>query len=246
MANDRGGMPRGGVGDPWGQGPGSRRMPAAPRERRPLLAGLALLLVVGGAAASGYLAFNANKKVAAIEIATKVVQGQPLTLADMQEEEISGAAPGSYVAWAFRDQVAGNDAATTIPAGTLLVSGMTQRPNSQQNNGPQVGLNVKAGQIPANLQPGDSVDIVALVAPQSGNGSGSSSSSAATCPASSTDQILSQAVVNNVAPDSSGDGANVTLSMPAQSNTQTAAYIAGCASDQLIALVYLPEANGTG
>ena len=38
------------------------------------------------AAASGYLAFNANKKVAAIEIATEVVQGQPLTLADMQEE----------------------------------------------------------------------------------------------------------------------------------------------------------------
>jgi hypothetical protein len=248
MANDRGGMPRGGVGDPWGQGPGGRRMPAAPRERRPLLAGLALLLVVGGAAASGYLAFNANKKVAAIEIATKVVQGQPLTLADMQEEEISGAAPGSYVAWAFRDQVAGNDAATTIPAGALLVSGMTQRPNSQQNNGPQVGLNVKAGQIPANLQPGDSVDVVALVAPQSGNGSSSSSgsSASATCPASTTDQILTEAVVNNVAPNSAGDGANVTLSMPAQSNSQTAAYIAGCASDQLIALVYLPEANGTG
>jgi hypothetical protein len=246
MANDRGGMSRGGVGDPWGQAPGSRRMPAAPRERRPLLAGLALLLVVGGAAASGYLAFNANKKVAAIEIATKVVQGQRLTLADMQEEEISGAAPGSYVSWAFRDQVAENDASTTIPAGTLLVAGMTQRPNSQQNNGPQIGLNVKAGQIPAGLQPGDSVDVVALVAPQSGSGSSSGSSASATCPASTTDQILSEAVVNSVDANSSGDGANVTLSMPAQSNGQTAAYIAGCASDQLIALVYLPEANGTG
>jgi hypothetical protein len=245
MANDRGGMSRAGVGDPWAQAPGGRRMPAAPRERRPLLAGLALLLVVGGAAASGYLAYNANQKVAAIEIVTKVVQGQPLTVSDMQEEEISGASPGSYVSWSFRNEVAGNDASTTIPAGTLLVAGMTERPNSQQNNGPQIGLNVKAGQIPASLQPGDTVDVVALVAAGSG-GSSSSADSDPICPATSTDEILSQAVVDNVQPSAAGDGANVSLSMPSQSNDQTAANIAGCASDQRIALVYLPEANGTG
>jgi hypothetical protein len=242
MANDRGGMSRGGAGDPWSQAPGSRRMPAAPRERRPALAILALVLVVGGAVASGYLVIGASKKVAAIEIVTKVAQGQPLTVADMQEEDISGASPGSYVPWSFRDQVAGNDASTTIPPGTLLIAAMTQRPNSQVNNGPQVGLNVKAGQIPGDLQAGDSVDVVALVA----TGSGGGNSASGDCPASSTDQILTQAVVNSVAPNASGDGANVTLSLPNPPNPALAASIAGCASDQQVALVYLPYANGTG
>jgi hypothetical protein len=211
-------------------------MPAAPRERRPALAALALLLVIGGAAASGYLVLGASKKVAAIEIVTKVAQGQPLTVSDMQEEDISGAGPGSYVPWSFREQVAGNDASTTIPAGTLLVGGMTQRPNSQSNDGPQVGLNVKAGQIPANLQPGDSVDVVALVAPQGENDP--------LCQASTPDQILATAVVSNVSPGASGDSANVTLSLASPPNPALAANIAGCASDQRVALVYLPYDNG--
>jgi hypothetical protein len=215
-------------------------MPAAPRERRPALAVLAALLVVAGALASGYLVLGASKKTAAIEIITNVAQGQPLTVSDMQEEDISGAGSGSYVPWSFRDQVAGNDASTTIPAGTLLVAAMTEKPGSQQNNGPQVGLNVKSGQIPANLQAGDSVDVVALVS-QSGGGS-----SEATCPATSTDEILSQAVVNNVQPGATGDDANVTLSLPSPPNPALAASIAGCASDQDIALVYLPYENGAG
>ena len=79
MANDRGGMSRGGAGDQWSQAPGGRRMPAAPRERRPALAVLAALLVVAGALASGYLVLGASKKTAAIEIITNVAQGQPLS-----------------------------------------------------------------------------------------------------------------------------------------------------------------------
>jgi hypothetical protein len=241
MANDRGGMNRGGPGDPWSPASGGRRTPPAPRERRPALAILALLLVVGGAAASGYLVLDAGKKVAAIEITQKITQGQPITLADMQEEDISGASPGSYVSWDFRNEVAGNDASTTIPVGTLLTAAMTEKPNSQQNNGPQVGLNVKAGQIPGTLLPGETVDVVALVA---GNGSGGDTD--ALCPATTTDEILTTAVVNNINPGASGDGANVTLTLPTQLNDQTAADITGCASDQRVALVYLPFQNGTG
>jgi hypothetical protein len=218
--------------------PGGRRMPAQPRQRRPVLAVLALVLVVGGAAASGYLAYNANKKIAAIEIIAKVNSGQPLALSDMAEEEISGATPGSYVSWNFRFQVAQYDANTTIPQGTLLVAGMTVKPNSQQDNGPQVGLNVKAGQIPGNLQPGDSVDVVALVA---------TGSTDAGCPASTADEILTTAVVYSVTPGGSGDSPDVTLSLPyPPANDQLAADIAGCAADQRIALVYRPYANGTG
>jgi hypothetical protein len=244
MANDRGGTSRGGAGDQWAQMPGGRRMPQAPRERRPALAVLALLLVVGGAAASGYLALSASKKVAAIEITQNLVPGEQIALGDMQEEDIAGASGGSYTPWSLRNEVAGNDAKTTIPVGTLLIAGMTEQPGSQQNNGPQVGLNVKAGQIPANLQVGDTVDVIQLVG---ASGSSSNSNSNPTCPATQTDNPIALAVVNNISPNASGDGANVTLSLSDNPpNPQTAAYIAGCASDQLIGLVYLPYQHGTG
>ena len=48
------------------------------------------------------------------------------------------------------------------------------------------------------------------------------------------------------APGATGDDANVTLSLPSPPNPALAASIAGCASDQDIALVYLPYENGAG
>ena len=53
MASDRGTMTRGAGIDqqaPWGEAtaPAGRRMPSTPRERKPVLAILAVLLIVGG------------------------------------------------------------------------------------------------------------------------------------------------------------------------------------------------------
>ena len=48
--------------------PGSRRPPQVVRERRPALAALALLLIVGGALGAAYLVLQNGHRVAAIEV----------------------------------------------------------------------------------------------------------------------------------------------------------------------------------
>src|SRR5215475_10564436 len=72
MASDRGTLSRsaGLSGDqqaPWAEpsGPSGRRMPSAPRERKPALFALAILLVALGAGAAGLLVIRAGTKVQA-------------------------------------------------------------------------------------------------------------------------------------------------------------------------------------
>jgi hypothetical protein len=232
MASDRGTIPRGGVSDQqWAEptAPGGRRMPSAPRERKPALAILAVLLVALGGTAAGYLVIDAGHKVAAIEIVQEVNQGQQIPASAMQEVEISGASSNLYIPWMFESQVAKVYASTTIPADTLLTPNMTERSPGQAQDGPQVGLSLKTGQDPANLAPGDTVQAIAV-------GTGTD---CATTP----DQTLGQATVVSVSNGVDGANASVTLALPTGSTDSP--LIAGCANAGDVALVLMPS-GGTG
>ncbi|HEY1346797.1 MAG TPA: hypothetical protein VGF54_17545, partial [Streptosporangiaceae bacterium] len=83
MPSDRGTIQRGLGSGTQGQGtwpeataPSSRRLPAARRERKPVLAACALLLIIGGALAAGLLVVQSGKRVTAIEITQPVGAGQ--------------------------------------------------------------------------------------------------------------------------------------------------------------------------
>ena len=126
MAGDRGTLSRsaGLSGDqqaPWTEsaGPSGRRMPSAPRERKPALFALAILLVAAGAGAAGLLVIRAGSKVQAIEIVQRVNQNARIPVIAMQQVGISAGSGVSYVPWSQVDQVARYFAATTIPAGQL-------------------------------------------------------------------------------------------------------------------------------
>src|SRR6202162_4835869 len=104
MVSDRGTLSRGAVADQptsWAEppAPGGRRMPSAPRERKPALAALAVLLVAAGAVAAGLLVINAGHKVAAVEITQEVGQGEQIPASAVQEVEISSNSGLNYVAW---------------------------------------------------------------------------------------------------------------------------------------------------
>src|SRR6185312_7954984 len=99
MVSDRGTLPRGAVADQqasWAEptAPGGRRMPSAPRERKPALAALAVLLVALGA-------------VAAVEITQQVGQGQRIPASAIKEVEIASNSGINYVAWQYANRVAG-------------------------------------------------------------------------------------------------------------------------------------------
>jgi hypothetical protein len=139
--------------------PGERRLPGAPRERRPVLAALAVLLIAGGAAASALIVIKTGHKVAAIEISQRIGTGQQISLGAMQEADISADTPIAYVPWSERAQVTRYYAAAAIPAGTLLTPRMVVQANRLANGRQLLGLTLKPGQIPAALAAGDHVDI---------------------------------------------------------------------------------------
>ena len=179
MVSDRGTLPRGAVADQqasWAEptAPGGRRMPSAPRERKPALAALAVLLVALGAVAAGYLVINAGHRVGAVEITQQVGQGQRIPASAIKEVEIASNSGINYVAWQYANRVAGIYAAVQIPAGTLLTSAMTSATNNLAAGKVQVGLSLKPGQAPANLLIGQSVEAFGV-----GTGTGCGASAAA-------------------------------------------------------------------
>src|SRR5580700_2173303 len=129
MVTDRGTLSRGAAADQqtWAEptAPGGRRMPSAPRERKPALAALAVLLVAIGAVAAGLLVIKAGHRVAAVEIVQEVGQGEQIPASALREVEISSDTDLNYVAWQFASRVEGVFAAVQIPAGTLLTPAMT-------------------------------------------------------------------------------------------------------------------------
>jgi hypothetical protein len=142
-------------------------MPSAPRERKPALAALAVLLVALGAVAAGYLVINAGHRVGAVEITQQVGQGQRIPAAAIKEVEIASNSGINYVAWQYANRVAGIYAAVQIPAGTLLTSAMTTATNNLAAGKVQVGLSLKPGQAPGNLLIGQTVEAFGV-----GTGSG--------------------------------------------------------------------------
>src|SRR5436190_679193 len=99
VTNNSAGLSGAGLGSPGGQ-----RLPVPPRERKPALAMLAVLLILGGALASAYLVMQSGQRVAAIQISAQVAAGQKVPAAAITEVQI-GDTGISYIAWSERAKV---------------------------------------------------------------------------------------------------------------------------------------------
>ena len=139
--------------------PGSRRPPQVARERRPALAALALLLIVGGALGAAYLVLQNGHRVAAIEVTQQLGAGQQIPLGALREVDIAVSGGFAYVPWSEAGQVSRFYAASAIPPGTLLTSSMVARVNGLARGKSVVGLALKDGQLPDGLQAGDHVNL---------------------------------------------------------------------------------------
>src|SRR5580704_3896404 len=239
MVSDRGTLPRGAVADQqasWAEptAPGGRRLPSAPRERKPALAALAVLLVALGAVAAGLLVINAGHRVAAVEIVQQVGQGEQIPASAIREVEISSDSGLDYVAWQYAGRVAGVFAATEIPAGTLLTQAMTSSTNNLAAGKVEVGLSLKAGQVPGNLLIGDTVEAFSV-------GTGSGCGTSANASSASTGVPIATGTVASLSGSASetGNNAGVTLAVSSADAGTLACY----ASAGDVAITLMP---GTG
>jgi hypothetical protein len=238
MVTERGTLSRGAATDQqtWAEptAPGGRRLPSAPRERKPALAALAVLLVALGAVAAGLLVINAGHRVAAVEIVQQVGQGEQIPASAIREVEISSDTGLDYVAWQYAGRVAGVYAATEIPAGTLLTEAMTSSTNNLAAGKVEVGLSLKAGQVPGNLLIGDTVEAFPV-------GTGSGCGTSANASSASTGVPIATGTVASLSGSASetGNNAGVTLAVPSADAGLLACY----ASAGDVAITLMP---GTG
>ncbi|WP_395110890.1 hypothetical protein [Actinomadura sp. SCN-SB] len=152
------GLGRSGLGASGGQ-----RLPVAPRERKPALAALAVLLILGGALTSAYLVMASGQRVSAIRIAQPVAAGQPIPLSALEEVQVSDTGADYYINWSERGEVIRTYAAVPLVPGALLTNAMVSRTNDAAKGRVVVGLALKPGQFPARgLQTGKRVSLYAV------------------------------------------------------------------------------------
>ena len=135
-------------------------LPSAPRERRPLLAALAVLLIVGGALLAGLLAMRLDQRVQMLAAKDTIKAGQVI-----DKEDLVSASVSSDLTTLVRadqiDQVVGRTARVEISKGQLLDTSQLATDPVPGGDLQVVGVSANAGRFPAGgLQPGDKVDIV--------------------------------------------------------------------------------------
>ena len=240
MSGDRGTLARGATPtaqerDSWPRptAPASRRAPRAVRERKPGLAALALLLIVGGALGATYLVIQNGHRVAAIEITQQLGPGQQIPVSALREVRIAPGGGVSYVPWSQASQVTQFFAATGIPSGTLLTSQMVARTNNLAAGKAVVGLALKDGQLPDGLQVGDRVNIYEV------------SDAAQSCPGQAGSVLATNATVLGIgAPAAAASQSAVDVRVAL--NPAAAGAVACSAANGNVGVAMLPQPGSGG
>lgn len=233
MASDRGTIPRGTVSDQqWAEptAPTGRRMPSAPRERKPLLAFLALLLVIVGALSAALLVQKAGHKVQAVEVVQALGPGEQVPASALREVDIAAGSGIDYVPWSAVPQVERDFANFQIPAGTLLTGQMLVATYNLNKNDAQEGIFLKAGQVPPNLQIGDRVAAFA---------------SGPTAPCGGTpDEPLGEGTVTGVLGEAASSTGTTVVTIAVPQSSPTYGLLACEAANATVAIVIIPNGGG--
>ena len=234
MPSDRSTLQRGVPGgdqSAWQEptAPGGRRLPSAPRERKPALAALAVLLILGCALGTGFLVIQSGKRVAAIEISQEVGADQRIPATAMQEVQIASNSGLSYVPWNQAAQVSRFYAASPIPAGTLLTNAMVASSTTSTAGRAVEGLALKDGQLPRDLQVGQHVDIYAV------------SDSSETCPGRSGTTLAANAIVISINTPEINSGTSAMSDVEVALAPADAGPVACNASNGIVGIAVLPN-----
>ncbi|UFQ17365.1 MULTISPECIES: hypothetical protein [Streptomyces] len=156
------------------------RLPAPPRERKPALAALAVLLILVGALGATILVLQAGDRVEVVKVTEEIPAGEaPVKNKNITSVMVAEDKSINYVPWAQVDALAKLKAKSTIPRGAVVVGEMFGASESVPAGKASVGLALKEGQYPADLKSGDTVAAYPVVSGTStGKGSTGSSGSA--------------------------------------------------------------------
>lgn len=133
---------------------------APPRQRRPALAALALLLIVGGALVAGLLAVRMDSRVEVLVAQQAIEPGAQITEDDLGVVRVASEGL-DLIGEQYVDQVVGAYATTAIPANTLLDERMVSTDNPVPDGRAIVSVPLDGKLAPAaTVRSGDLVQVV--------------------------------------------------------------------------------------
>ncbi|MCQ8769208.1 hypothetical protein [Streptomyces telluris] len=159
------------------------RLPSAPRERKPALAALAVLLILVGALGATVLVMRAGERIEVVKVKQRVTAGKKIPDSRDVIEPVMVAEDSAikYVRWSDRSLLTKYRAVTDIVPGTLLVGSMLTGKEGLAEGKVVVGLSLKDGQYPQGLAEGDTVAVYRVGSDaQKGSGDKSSGGSGST------------------------------------------------------------------
>ncbi|MEV5233993.1 hypothetical protein [Streptomyces pseudogriseolus] len=133
------------------------RLPTPPRERKPALAALAVLLILVGALGATMLVLQAGDRIEVVKITQEIPAGQGVTDSNTTSVMVAEDPGINYVKWSQLDALKKLKAVTTIPGGVVAVGEMFGEEANVPEGKSLVGLSLKEGQYPAGLKSGATV-----------------------------------------------------------------------------------------
>ena len=148
-----------------GRAVAATRLPTAPRERKPALAALAVLLILAGALATMLLVTQSGHRISVVRVGnTTIAAGSKLSVEDFVEASVAQDTSIKYVLWSQVGQLNNHVTYNTLVHGSLLTGDMlTDQSGGQADPGPGntlMGIQVKQGHYPTKqMYPGDKFTI---------------------------------------------------------------------------------------
>ncbi|MDH6217743.1 hypothetical protein [Streptomyces pseudovenezuelae] len=214
------------------------RLPTPPRERKPALAALAVLLILVGALGATMLVLQAGDRIEVVKVTKEIPAGQSVSSTNVTSVMVAQDSGIHYIEWSQLGDLKKLKAINTIPGGVVAVGEMFGSQTGVAAGKATVGLSLKEGQYPASgLKVGSVVAAYRVGSDSGSSDSGSSSSSSA----SSNSLIVDQARVTYVPQGKSDDLVSSTnLAVTLTVDSDKAAVLAQAASNGEVALVLVP------
>jgi SAF domain len=209
--------------------PARGRLPAARRDRRPMLAALAVLLMLSGALGSALIAFRSGDRVSVLAARQDIPFGHVITDADLIEVRAAADTPGLINA-SFRDNFVGSHALSAIPQGALVHAKMFSESVAVPANGELVGVVLDPDRRPSQtLQPGQVVRLYYVIGASSQGRDGAAYSPG--------DPVVEAARVVDTGVGNGTDSTSITVLVKAD----VAGVVANYGSSGNLAVAVLPD-----
>ncbi|MFG3171551.1 hypothetical protein [Streptomyces sp. NPDC048200] len=214
------------------------RLPTPPRERKPALAALAVLLILVGALGATMLVLRAGDRVEVVKVTSDIQAGDSVGN-HVKSVLVADDAGINYVKWNQLGALKALKAKSTIYAGTLVIGEMFSNGATVPDGKASVGVSLKEGQYPTDIKTGDTVAVYRVgddtsSSRSSSGASGSSSSGADDGP------IVDKAKVLSVKTSSDATISSTNLPVTLLVDIGDAAAVAQASSAGKVALVLVP------